>query len=285
MNDPKAVKITRTIEETRKTLSTLNRYTIGLVPTMGALHEGHASLIKQAALDCDTVVVSIFVNPLQFGPDEDFNGYPQGLEEDLRVAAGAGADLIFAPLKQEIYPASSSTTVSVKNLDRVLCGQSRPGHFNGVATVVVKLINIVKPKYAYFGEKDWQQLIVIRRVVEDLSIDVDIIAMPTIRDRDGLALSSRNRYLSDKQRSAALALPAALRRARDMITGGERDKNSIISVASDVIVSQSDLKLDYLSLLRADNLGEIDIIDGKILIAAAVYVGKARLIDNLVIQV
>lgn len=285
MNDPKTVKITKTIEETRQALAPFDRDTVGFVPTMGALHAGHVSLINRAAQDCDNVVVSIFVNPLQFGPNEDFNSYPKELEEDARIAAGAGANLIFAPSVQEIYPASSSTTINLKNLDRVLCGKSRPGHFSGVATVVVKLLNIVKPKFAYLGEKDWQQLIIVKRVVADLNIDVGIVGMPTIRDEDGLAVSSRNKYLSDKQRAAALALPAALRRARDMIVGGELDKSRIISSAIDVITSQPDLKLDYLSLCRADNLGEIDIIEGKILIAAAVYAGEARLIDNLVIKI
>ncbi len=281
----KTAEITKTIHEIRQSLNNLSFNTIALVPTMGALHEGHLSLIKRAAQDCDGVVVSIFVNPLQFGPEEDFNNYPRDLEEDAKLAADAGAGLIFAPSVAEIYGTSNHTIINVKNIGRVLCGKSRPGHFNGVATVVVKLLNIVKPQNAYFGEKDWQQLIIVRRVVVDLNMDVRIVGMATVRDQDGLAVSSRNRYLSDKQRLAAAALPAALGLARDMIAEGERDKNKIISTAIEVIMNQPGLKLDYLSLCRADDLGEIDIIDGKILIAAAVYAGEARLIDNLVIQV
>ncbi len=251
---------------------------------MGALHDGHLALVKQARSECDIVVVSIFVNPLQFGPAEDFNIYPRTLDEDVPAAAGAGADIIFAPAVEEIYPRKMAATVSVDGLDRRLCGKYRPGHFSGVATVVVKLLNIVKPSRAYFGAKDWQQLVIVRRVVEDLDIDVEVVAVPTVREADGLALSSRNRYLSAIQRQQALALPRALEAAARAVESGERDPAKVIGAAGEVIAASPGVKLEYVSICRPDTLEEVTRIEGEVLLAAAVYVGKTRLIDNMVIN-
>lgn len=257
---------------------------VGLVPTMGALHRGHASLIEQARRDCETVVVSIFVNPLQFGSGEDLSRYPRHLEADLEFAEQTGADIIFAPPEREIYPKPTTITIDAGRLGEVLCGQSRPGHFSGVATIVVKLLNIVSPAKAYFGEKDWQQLVVVKAVAQELSLDVKIVAVPTVREPDGLAISSRNEYLAPSERMAAAAIYAALSRARDLIVKGEANATKIKRAAEELIAAQPRLKLEYFSICRPDDLAEMESVSGEVLVAAAVFAGKTRLIDNLLVK-
>ena len=279
-------RLVTTIKEIRRRLKSAGRKAIGFVPTMGALHEGHFSLIRQARQENDVVVVSIFVNPLQFGPDEDFAAYPRQPAADVRAAVAAGADTIFAPPAAEIYPEPPLTRVSVEGLDQALCGRYRPGHFTGVATVVVKLLNIVGADRAYFGAKDWQQLVIVKRLAKDLDIDVEIVAVPTVREVDGLALSSRNRYLTAGQREAALVLPEAIETAAALITGGERGPAKVIDAATKLIAGRPGVRLEYFSICRPDDLTDIvDEIAGEVLIAAAVYVGDTRLIDNKVMTI
>lgn len=276
--------VVKNIYKLRHMLDSAGPVNLGFVPTMGALHEGHLSLIRQARQDCDSVVVSIFVNPLQFGPAEDFSAYPREVDEDAARAVKAGADLIFAPDTGEMYPEPQSTKIAVGELGNALCGRFRPGHFEGVATVVAKLFNLVCPQRAYFGAKDWQQLIVIKKMVKDLNIPVEIMAMPTVRDPDGLAISSRNRYLTAEQRAQALVLPRAIRSAAEMIRGGVKNSKSAATAAKELIAAEDDVKLEYFSICRPDDLEEVGEIDGSVLVAAAIYVGETRLIDNMVVE-
>lgn len=278
-------KTAHNIAEIKKALGSSDGRTVGLVPTMGALHRGHLSLIERAARDCDTVVVSIYVNPTQFGPTEDLEGYPRQLDKDIEMASGAGADIIFAPADDELYPAPIFTEIKINELVGLLCGKKRPEHFSGVATIVVKLVNIIKPDIIYFGEKDWQQFVIVKKVFKDLNVDTLVVGMPIVRDADGLALSSRNRYLSQKQRRSAKALPAALELAHDMIKNGERRKDKIISAAKEVIAAEPSLELEYFSICHPENLVEVETIKGEMLLAAAVDAGGARLIDNKVIKI
>ncbi len=278
-------KTAHNIAEIKKALGSSDGRTVGLVPTMGALHRGHLSLIERAARDCDTVVVSIYVNPTQFGPTEDLEGYPRQLDKDIEMASGAGADIIFAPADDELYPAPVFTEIKINELVGLLCGKKRPEHFSGVATIVVKLVNIIKPDIIYFGEKDWQQFVIVKKVFKDLNVDTLVVGMPIVRDADGLALSSRNRYLSQKQRRSAKALPAALELAHDMIKNGERRKDKIISAAKEVIAAEPSLELEYFSICHPENLVEVETIKGEMLLAAAVDAGGARLIDNKVIKI
>jgi pantoate--beta-alanine ligase len=282
---PVKVSLVHRIDELRGRLRSLEGKTVGLVPTMGALHLGHEALIRQARRDCELVVVTVFINPLQFGLLEDLATYPRQLAADLKIAGRAGADLVFAPARAEMYPEEQLTGVRVERLDQRLCGAARPGHFAGVATVVAKLFNIVQPQRAYFGAKDRQQLMIVRRMACDLNYPVEIVEVPTVRDPDGLAASSRNRHLTAEQRRAALALPRALRAATDMIQAGEIGVSKISRAAKEVIAAQSDLKLEYLSICRADDLSPLDEVSGKVVIAAAIRVGETRLIDNLVVCV
>lgn len=275
----------KTIRELRLALDGWAGGQIGFVPTMGALHEGHLSLVRQARQDCDLVVVSVFVNPLQFGPAEDLAKYPRPLDEDVAAAREAGADIVFAPADVEMYPEPMRTKVRVEGFEDVLCGKARPGHFTGVATVVVKLLNIVRPQRAYFGAKDWQQLVIVRKAVVDLNLPVDIVAMPTVRDVDGLALSSRNRYLSPAERQTALVLPAAIRTAAKIIGAGERDAGRVMAASKEIIAARPGVKLEYFSICGPLDLLPVDVIAGDVLVAAAVYVGRTRLIDNMVIKV
>lgn len=277
--------LAQTIRRLRQMLDDRAAESVGFVPTMGALHEGHLSLVRQARRDCDTVVVSIFVNPLQFGPSEDLAKYPRSLEEDVSSAFKAGADIVFNPSAEEMYPEPILTKVRVGGMEDRLCGRYRPGHFAGVATIVVKFFNIVQPQRAYFGAKDWQQLVIVRKVVCDLNLGVDIVAMPIVRDADGLAMSSRNRYLSVPEREAALVLPSAIRLAAKMIAEGERDVRTVIDVSKELIAAGPGVKLEYFSICRPDDLVPVDEISGEVLAAAAVYVGDTRLIDNMVIEV
>jgi len=256
---------------------------VGFVPTMGYLHEGHLSLVREARARADVVVVSIFVNPTQFGPNEDLARYPRDLERDVAMLSKEGVDLVFAPEANEIYPAGARTFVEVEGLSDRLEGASRPGHFRGVATVVTKLFEIVRPEVAVFGQKDAQQALVIRRMVRDLIIDVEVVVAPTKRDEDGVALSSRNVYLSADERRAAGAIPRALAAARRALAQGERDPERIVAAARAVLDAEPLLRLDYLALVDAETLDRLERARGEMLLAVAVFAGKTRLIDNEVL--
>lgn len=257
---------------------------IGFVPTMGYLHEGHLSLVQACRQETDIVVVSIFVNPLQFGPKEDFDRYPRDIERDRALLEREGADYLFYPSAQEMYPPDYKTYVEVTGLQDGLCGRSRPGHFRGVATVVLKLFNIVSPDVAYFGQKDAQQAVIIRRMVRDLNLDVEIKVMPIVRDKDGLALSSRNTYLSPEERRASLAIPRSLEEAARMIEGGENDCQVIKKRIEEIIKAEPRLRIDYIEIVDPEELQPLEKIDDEALIALAVYCGQTRLIDNLKIS-
>jgi pantoate--beta-alanine ligase len=254
--------------------------TVGLVPTMGALHEGHLSLVRASSSECDLTVVSVFVNPTQFVPGEDFERYPRDLGKDVQSATEAGADIVFAPSPGAMYPPGYATFVEVKRLTEVLCGAVRPGHFRGVTTVVTKLFNICKPDVAYFGQKDAQQAIVIKRMAGDLDMNVEVRVLPTIRERDGLAISSRNDYLSEEERLQATCLHRALQKAEEMYAEGVRDVNGIIAEMTTVIQAERDARIDYISIVDADELEPLTEIESPALVALAVFIGDTRLIDN-----
>lgn len=257
--------------------------TVALVPTMGALHEGHLSLIRAARAENDVVVVSIFVNPTQFGPKEDLERYPRDLDRDRGLCEDAGADLIFSPAAEEMYPRGFSTWVEVEGLTDGLCGRSRPGHFRGVCTVVTKLLSICSPERAYFGEKDAQQLAVITRMVRDLDLRVAVVPCPTVREADGLAMSSRNARLTPEERAQASTLYRALGTAKDLVEAGERDP-AALQDALRVVLAEADLgEVDYVEIVRADDLTPVTVIEGTCLIAVAVKFGGSgtRLIDNI----
>jgi pantoate--beta-alanine ligase len=258
--------------------------TIGLVPTMGFLHEGHLSLVRRARSQAGLTVVSIFVNPTQFGPGEDFARYPRDLARDCDLLAGEGVDVVFTPEAEEIYPSGATTFVEVAGLSDVLEGKSRPGHFRGVATVVLKLFEAVKPHVAIFGQKDAQQCLVVRRMVRDLLLDVEVVVMPTKREEDGLALSSRNVYLSPDERLAARAIPRALEAARAALAEGEKDAAAVIAAARKAIQTEPLLGIDYLELVDAERLEPVVRAQGKMLLVAAVFAGTTRLIDNLALS-
>jgi len=257
--------------------------TIGLVPTMGALHEGHRSLIRAARLACDASAVSIFVNPLQFGPLEDFDRYPRSLAQDLRLCQSAGVDAVFIPRAQEMYPPDFETAVSVQRLTRRYEGLSRPGHFGGVTTVVMKLLNIVRPDKAFFGQKDYQQTVVVERLVKDLNLDTEIVVRPTVREPDGLALSSRNRHLSPEERKAATVLYRALSDGRELIRAGERSVKKVEAAMTRLIWAEPLARLDYLAVADPITLDEVRSVRGRVVLLLAVWIGKSRLIDNLIV--
>ncbi len=259
--------------------------TVGFVPTMGAFHEGHLSLIRKACQQCDKVVVSVFVNPIQFGKGDDYQRYPRNLSEDISLSEKEGIDVVFAPSLEEMYPRDYSTFVQVGGpLSSTLEGASRSGHFKGVATVLIKLFNIVKPDFSYFGEKDYQQVLIVKKVVDELNLDTQIIVLPTIREKDGLALSSRNSYLNEGERKAAAILYKALEKAGLWIKEGERNPFSIVSKIKDLIKKESLAKLDYVAVVNPDTLEKVEDIRGTVLIALAVRIGETRLIDNMMIE-
>ena len=254
--------------------------TIGFVPTMGYLHEGHLSLVRESRKSADVTVVSIFVNPLQFGPQEDFRRYPRDPERDAALLEKEGVDILFLPENREMYPEGYRTSVEVAGLQEKLCGRSRPGHFRGVATVVLKLFNIVRPDYAFFGQKDAQQVVILQKMVQDLNADMEIRAMPIIREPDGLAMSSRNAYLSAEERRAALVLSSSLGEARRMFENGERAAGPIRERLSSAIAAESLARIDYVEIVDPSSLEPVERIDGEALVALAVYIGKTRLMDN-----
>jgi pantoate--beta-alanine ligase len=259
------------------------RRSIGFVPTMGYLHEGHLSLVRECRRRADVAVVSIFVNPLQFGPQEDFQQYPRDPEHDAALLEREGVDFLFLPAHQEMYPEGFRTAVEVAGLQSKLCGRSRPGHFRGVATVVLKLFEIVRPDYAFFGQKDAQQVVILRRMVEDLNADVEIRALPVIREPDGLAMSSRNVYLSAEERRAAVVLSESLAEARRMFEKGERDAARIRERLLSVIGDEPLARVDYVEVVDPGSLEPAGRIDGPALVALAVYFGRTRLIDNTIL--
>ncbi len=254
---------------------------VGLVPTMGCLHEGHIALVRRARRECDRVAVSIFVNPLQFGPREDYERYPRDPEGDRRLLLREGVDLLFAPPAEEMYRPGFATFVEVAGLGDKLCGRSRPGHFRGVATVVTKLLHIVTPDRAYFGAKDAQQLLLIRRLAADLDLPTEIVAIPTVRAPDGLALSSRNAYLSGEERAAATVLYRSLLAGEAALAAGERRRAAVEEAMGAVLDAEPLARTDYASVVRQEDLEPSDPIGGRILLAVAAWVGSARLIDNL----
>jgi pantoate--beta-alanine ligase len=271
----------RTVADLRDALSGAG--TVGLVPTMGALHDGHLSLVRRAREECDTVVVSVFVNPTQFGAGEDLDAYPRDEASDAALLDGHGADILFAPPLEEVYPAGFSTAVRVREITETLEGESRgPEHFEGVATVVLKLLNMAGPQVAYFGQKDAQQALVIRRMVRDLDVPVRIEVLPTVRDSDGLALSSRNAYLSDPERVQALSLSGALRAAEAAVSRGELDAATVLAAARSELEAAG-LEPEYLELRSAEDLTPVESVNGSTLLAVAARVGRARLIDNVVL--
>jgi len=257
---------------------------IAFVPTMGFLHEGHLSLVREGKKRGDVVIVSIFVNPMQFNQQADFATYPRSLEQDQHMLEEVSTDVLFYPKAQEIYPQGFQTAVEVDKVSQPLCGAFRPGHFRGVATVVTKLFNITKPHVALFGEKDFQQCVVIKRMVKDLNFDLEVLAMPTIREPDGLAMSSRNARLSPTERQTSLCLSRALNRAQEMAVHGERRASSILQVVQETIAREGGIRIEYASLCHPETLEEVTMVSGPTLLALAAWVGDIRLIDNRVIE-
>ena len=280
------MEVAQTIETMRKLTEAARRSgrKIGFAPTMGALHVGHVSLIEAAAKECDFIVVSIFVNPTQFGPGEDFEKYPRPVEADLEICRKAGVDVVFAPAPKEMYPAEHLAWVAVEKLTEPLCGRSRPGHFRGVTTVCAKLFNIVAPDAAYFGQKDAQQVVVIKRMVQDLNMPLRIVVCPTVREPNGLAVSSRNQYLSAQQKRDARKIYQSLEKCRQMIAAGVRDPRQIIAEMQNVLRQVPSIEIEYVSLVDAETLETIERIAGRVLAAVAVRLGLARLIDNILVD-
>ncbi len=282
------MKVVKTVPELNRLLAPLRAddKSIGLVPTMGSLHEGHLSLVAAARADNDIVVMSVFVNPTQFAPDEDFEAYPRDLEQDIQLAAEAGVDVIFAPLTDEVYPPGFSTFIEVAGAETAgLCAASRPGHFRGVTTVVAILLDLVRPTRAYFGQKDAQQLAVIRRMAIDLALPAEIVGCPIVRDPDGLALSSRNAYLSATERAAALVLYRSLQAAREAIESGQHSRDKIIALVERLIAAEPLAEVQYVEARDAAGLVAPPTLTGETLIAAAARFGTARLIDNIIVEI
>ena len=280
------MEIAKTIESVRSLVKAARSKgkNIGLVPTMGALHIGHISLIEAAVKKCDFVVVSIFVNPTQFGPGEDFEKYPRPLNADLEICRKAGVDVVFVPTPEQMYPSENLTWVNVEKLTESLCGQSRPTHFRGVTTVCAKLFNIVAPDIAFFGQKDAQQAIVIKRMAADLNMPLEIVICPTVRRPDGLAVSSRNKYLTEEQKKDAALIYRALQKCREMIDAGITDSETIIAEMRKILSQAPSIAIEYVNIVDAGALANIDRIAGKVLAAVAVQIGPARLIDNILVD-
>lgn len=281
------MNISNSITDVRKYVSKwkLEGLKIGFVPTMGYLHEGHKSLIDRAVNENDRVVVSIFVNPTQFGPKEDLANYPRDLERDASLCSDSGVDLIFAPKVDEMYFDDFCSFVDMEGLTKGLCGKSRPIHFRGVCTVVCKLFNIVSPNNAYFGEKDAQQLAVIKRMVRDLNFDVNVIGCPIVRENDGLAKSSRNTYLNDEERKAATILNKALKLGKEALDNGLRECSELVDIINKEIQLEPLAKVDYVEVVDSSSIENMDIIENNVLVAIAVYIGKTRLIDNFTYEI
>jgi pantoate--beta-alanine ligase len=280
------VKIFNTIDETRAASREVRAagQRLGIVPTMGALHEGHLSLVRAARASCNVVVASIFVNPTQFGPNEDLAKYPRSFERDCELLERESVDFVFAPSVEEMYPGGASTWVTVEGLSQKLDGKSRPGHFRGVTTVVSKLFHIVEPDAAFFGQKDAAQVVVIRRMVRDLNLPVEIVVCPIVREPDGLAMSSRNAYLNPEQRKQALVLHRSLIAVQKLIENGETSSTKLTAVANEVFATEPSVRLDYFEIVNPETLEAIQDIHIAALIAVAAYVGSTRLIDNLLIS-
>ena len=280
------MQIATTINEVRANVKAWKKegLSVGFVPTMGYLHEGHGSLISRARQENDKVVVSIFVNPMQFGPGEDLESYPRDLDKDSAYCESLGADLIFHPEPEEMYTEGFCSYVDMSVLTEELCGLSRPVHFRGVCTVVNKLFNIVQPDRAYFGQKDAQQLAIIKRMVQDLNMDLEIIGCPIVREEDGLAKSSRNTYLSEEERQAALVLSRAVKLGQELVAGGETDAKKIVSEMRALIEKEPLARIDYVKAVDGLTMQQIDTVKKPMLVALAVYIGKTRLIDNFIVD-
>jgi pantoate--beta-alanine ligase len=279
------MKTLETIHDMRATVRTArgeNRK-LGFVPTMGALHEGHLSLVRAAKKQSEVVAASVFVNPTQFGPNEDFAKYPRTFERDCELLKNEGVDLLFAPSAEEMYPKGAVTWVMVEGLSDKLCGRSRPGHFRGVTTVVAKLLHVVEPDVAFFGKKDAVQLVLIRRMVRDLNLPVEIVGCPIVREPDGLAMSSRNAYLSTEERKSATVLNRTLQEIKQRFGQGERDSAQLLSAGMEIFKEEPGARLDYLEIVDLDTLDPQPLVNGKALVAVAAYLGTTRLIDNVML--
>lgn len=278
------MKILSTIPEARRACRDVKaRGRLGFVPTMGALHEGHLSLVRAARKQCETIAVSIFVNPTQFGPNEDLAKYPRTFERDRELLEREGVDLLFAPSTEEMYPAGAVTCVTVEGLSQKLCGRSRPTHFRGVTTVVSKLFHIVEPDLAFFGQKDAAQCTIIRKMVRDLDLPVEVVVCPIVREPDGLAMSSRNAYLNPEQRASATVLYRSLQRVRELVEKGEHRSAKLIDAAQRIFLEEPDVRVDYVEIVDNDTLDPVEGVSRGALVAVAAYVGSTRLIDNLLL--
>ena len=280
------MKVVKTIKEVREIVSSWRRdgLTVGLVPTMGYLHEGHQSLISKSVSENDRTVVSVFVNPIQFGPNEDLEAYPRDLKRDMEAVEAVGGDLIFNPEPAEMYPSHFTSFIDTTEPRELLCGAVRPVHFRGVCTVVGKLFNIVTPDRAYFGQKDAQQLATIRRFVRDLNFGLEIVPCPIVREADGLAKSSRNTYLSPAERKAALILSKSLALGKKAVDEGERDASKVVSIITESLQTEPLARIDYVEVVDFENIQRVETISGETLVAIAVYIGKTRLIDNFIVN-
>ena len=281
------MNIATTVEQAKQTVRQWKAegLTVGLVPTMGYLHEGHESLIKRAVAECDRVMVSVFLNPIQFAPNEDLATYPRDFAADTLLIENADADLVFHPEPSELYAPDACTFVNVEGITSELCGKTRPTHFRGVCTVVSKLMNISQADRAYFGQKDAQQLAVVRRMVRDLNMNVEVVGCPIVREEDGLAKSSRNTYLSPAEREAALVLSRAVREGHRLMEEGERDAKTILGAMRAIIEAKPLARIDYVEMVSWDGIKPVDVADSSVLVAMAVYIGKTRLIDNFIFEI
>ena len=280
------MNIATTVEQAKQTVRQWKAegLTVGLVPTMGYLHEGHESLIKRAVAECDRVMVGVFLNPIQFAPNEDLATYPRDFAADTVLIENAGADLVFHPEPSELYAPDACTFVNVEEITSELCGKTRPTHFRGVCTVVSKLMNISQADRAYFGQKDAQQLAVVRRMVRDLNMNVEVVGCPIVREEDGLAKSSRNTYLSEEERKAGLVLSQAVMLGQKLVAEGEKSAAAVTGAMSELVSAEPLAKIDYVSMVSWDSIEPVETIEGPVLVAMAVYIGKTRLIDNFIYE-